>query len=281
MGVSRVAPSNVRVLPGWLLWPQKLLCYVVKVFSVVMLCNVAVGYKFFRETLLPPSSAWSCYTIVTLCSVTALKKWNRIFTVVKTLSLTLCCQDNTRTTFVTSVTEIRQLLQVIMAILTKITLHFSFQTFMAEIFQVQVFWAVMPCSVAVGYQRSEVLAAYICRVRWRWMQYGPLKRWYPNTTQHNTLSQPRKPWLKFIRILRECNFLMSWIHQTTARSKLEKYNMELNPEVLWPHDMPVYFVFGYRWEDNTKTDMEETGYDKSCDSSVDIATRLRAGRSGF
>jgi len=37
----------------------------------------------------------------------------------------------------------------------------SFEAFTAVMFQVEVFWVVTPCNVVVGYQRSEVHAAYI------------------------------------------------------------------------------------------------------------------------
>jgi hypothetical protein len=41
----------------------------------------------------------------------------------------------------------------------------SFKAFMASMFQVKVFWAVMPCSVVVGYQHFWVHAAAIFRVK--------------------------------------------------------------------------------------------------------------------
>jgi hypothetical protein len=40
------------------------------------------------------------------------------------------------------------------------------------VFEVEVFWIVTPCGVAVGYQRL-----------------GPLKRWYPPTTPHGFTTQ--------------------------------------------------------------------------------------------
>jgi len=49
-------------------------------------------------------------------------------------------------------------------------------------FQVKVFWIVMPCSVVVGYQRFGGPS-------WRWRQHGPLKRWYPTTTPHCVRTQ--------------------------------------------------------------------------------------------
>jgi len=45
--------------------------------------------------------------------------------------------------------------------------------------QVKVFWAVMQCSVVVGYQHYQ-------RSSWRWKQHETLKCWCPTTTQHNT-----------------------------------------------------------------------------------------------
>jgi len=54
-------------------------------------------------------------------------------------------------------------------------IHASFEAFTAVMFQVEVFWVVIPFSVVAGYQLPP------------W-QHDSLKRWYPNhyTTLHYT-----------------------------------------------------------------------------------------------
>jgi len=53
-----------------------------------------------------------------------------------------------------------------------------FEVFTVVKSQVDVFLVATPYSVLVGYQhlRGEVTSPR------RWMQHGPLKRWYPTTT---------------------------------------------------------------------------------------------------
>jgi len=49
--------------------------------------------------------------------------------------------------------------------------------------QVQVFWVVTPCSVAVGYHRFQWPSP------WRWRQQCPPKRRYPAATVHGVTTQ--------------------------------------------------------------------------------------------
>jgi hypothetical protein len=54
-------------------------------------------------------------------------------------------------------------------------------------YEVEVFWVVTPCNVAVGYKD--------CRGPWcLCLQSGPLKRWYPTTTLHGVTTQKTSTW---------------------------------------------------------------------------------------
>jgi hypothetical protein len=110
-----------------------------------------------------------------------------------------------------------------------------FEVFMAVNIQVEVFWVVTPCNVAVGYRRFGIPAlppssrwsdwrhaplkrwhptATLRGVRtqnasiwipiqaqitssWRWRQHDPPKRWYPTTTPHGVTTQKTSNWIFF------------------------------------------------------------------------------------
>jgi len=63
----------------------------------------------------------------------------------------------------------------------------KFGTFTAVMFQVEVFWIVMPCGVMVRYQHFRSMLPPSSSCRWRW--HGPLKHWYPTTTLHSITTQ--------------------------------------------------------------------------------------------
>jgi len=50
-----------------------------------------------------------------------------------------------------------------------------------------------PCSAVVGYQRFH--AASVFRVKWRWVQHGPLKRRYPTTALHGVITCVTSIWI--------------------------------------------------------------------------------------
>jgi hypothetical protein len=71
-----------------------------------------------------------------------------------------------------------------------------FEAFTEVMFPVEVFWVLTPCSVVLGYQRSEVHVVSIFRAtsHWRWSQHSPLKRRYPTTTLHVITIQKTSTW---------------------------------------------------------------------------------------
>jgi hypothetical protein len=64
-----------------------------------------------------------------------------------------------------------------------------------DLFHVEVLWVVMVCSVVVVHQRvrgPRYLSVF--RVKWRWSQHGPPKRWHPTTTLHGVTTLMTATW---------------------------------------------------------------------------------------
>jgi len=68
-----------------------------------------------------------------------------------------------------------------------------FQVFTAVKVPVDIVW-VVTCSV---------VAVSICRLKWRWRQHGPPKRWYTTTTLHGVETQKTTTWIQTLLIYLE------------------------------------------------------------------------------
>jgi hypothetical protein len=72
----------------------------------------------------------------------------------------------------------------------------SLEAFTVVKIQVEVFWAVTPCNVVVGYRcfRGPCSLHIQGEVKWRWRQHGPPNCLYPTITLHGVTIQKTLAW---------------------------------------------------------------------------------------